>query len=319
MNNHEFVLLMKKHPEVIDSSFNYKSDNSLSSNKCVQLKFSDNQENEWCVHYYFNKVTKEQLGLFFHNMSKRLNKEETVRFILVSEHIPASYKQLLDQFHIRWLELNESLKNKIKNREHSPSMQREEEDKLTVHHDVLVGFSETLFRSDLNTGWSDFIFVAAEQERSAGERDEQRYKKRLFQVYYKQNLRYEGALELSFKKDNSGILWPDKLYATLEEIPAANSGNFTDIPFILEYNLTQCIDWRHMVMHVQLPLEEFGIEQPDRQRIELILAKWQLQDNVWFYLNEFTDHDLESFVQKVISTAILLKSSRKIRTHKLTI
>ncbi|PYZ95106.1 hypothetical protein CR194_06215 [Salipaludibacillus keqinensis] len=310
--DHDIVLLMKKHPEMIDSAFSYISAVTSYDRESTKLRYEDHLQNQWTLFYFHKSITKVELGQFFDELAKNNYKNSTQSYVLSSKKIAGRYKQLLDQLQIRWLEITEDKLQEVIGIDRQ--MQKgfpEEQDVRDEVHQQMILFTESLLNEDLNTGWFDFSLLVGDEETCQDEEDLQNCKKRDFQLYYRHELKYEGSIVLSYEYDSKTLKWPRYIRIYLDELHQTKRKPTDSNVFAFNVDLESCIDWKTGVIFTEIPLLDHSINDNDMQRISLILQRWGLHENHIFRLNEYTSSDLEYFIQKLISLSMLIKASKK--------
>ncbi|SES24905.1 hypothetical protein [Salipaludibacillus aurantiacus] len=305
----DLIHLMKKHPELIESSIIFKKSFTTFTKKLTQLIYEDKEKKEWIVYFFYEGITASELGIFFEEMSKKIKDSNNFCFCLASPQIEDRHKKLLDNLDLRWIQLDErKIQHLTEKTQNSPALQNKEV--KSEYSDALIVFGEGLFRADLNTSWHEFVLLAAGQEFPFMEEKEDSYKKRLFQIYYRHKLKYEGSLVLKYEDVPSDIKIPRYLTVYLDEINQGNSQPEHSEP-IAGVDLQECLDWKKGLFVTEIPVTDEKVTEKDVQRMEVLLEKWGLQYNHSFFLNDYSSGDLEYFIQKLITVSMMIKAAKR--------
>ncbi|MCE7791995.1 hypothetical protein K8O68_06115 [Salipaludibacillus sp. CUR1] len=309
ITNHDLIHLMKKHPELIDSSITFKKSFSSYTKKLTQLIYEDEKKKEWIVYFFYEGITASELGTFFDDMSRKIKDSENFCFCIASPKIDKHHKIMLDNLDLRWIQLDErKIQHLTEKAQNSTALQNK--GVKSEYSDALIVFGEGLFRTDLNTSWHEFVLLAAGQESSFMEEKEDSYKKRLFQIYYRHKLKYEGSLVLKYEDSPSDIKIPRYLTVYLDEITnAAVQPEHTEP--IAGVDLQECIDWKKGLFVTEIPVSDEKVTEKDVQRMDVLLEKWGLQYNHSFFLNDYSSADLEYFIQKLITVSMMIKAAKR--------
>ncbi|WP_280770927.1 hypothetical protein [Salipaludibacillus daqingensis] len=311
-NEHDFILLMKKHPEMIDPTFSFKQAFTYFSKKMTQLIYQDKNKKMWIVYYFHETIVENQLGKFFDDMAKNLLTNSNKNFIVASIGISEKHKKLFDHLKINYVELRASQLEELNNSKNKPHEQFSitQQNNYRLNDEIIL-FAESLLRADLNTSWSDFSILVADKELSTEVSGDDNCKQRTFQIYYHHRLKYEGRLVLSYENVKGYLKKPRFLTVLLEEITKEEATSNEQESFKLKMDLNSCIDWNSGIFYTDVAQIDHTLSLEDTDKINMILQKWELHQHDMISLHDFHTQELDYFIQRLMSLSMLIRAAEK--------
>ncbi|MGJ9383337.1 hypothetical protein [Salipaludibacillus sp. CF4.18] len=302
----DLVMLMKKYPQlVVESNFSFKNSTTFFSQRMTKLEYTDNHKQK-IVYFFHGNLSSEELGYFMDEFSKMfLQKTNISQVILGAKNIPTAYKNMLDHFNVSWYEIDLTLAKKVIEQQESTEINLKNRIERSKYHDALLVFTEGFLGADLNTSWDDFSLLVSDQQVSKVEGESPNCKERVFQIYYRHQLRYEGLIQITYQKRHELMQWPDLLTVCMTEVNSLNEDTLRNDVFKLSIDFQTCVDWNTGYLFTEILCDDDMLTERDAERIQYILQKWNLHHNYSFHLAEYEQADLEYFIKKLISITLL--------------
>ncbi|WP_416150509.1 hypothetical protein ACM26V_05925 [Salipaludibacillus sp. HK11] len=309
---HDLILLMKKHPEVFDFNFSFLHSFTSYTKKMTQLIYENDSKQHSIVYFFHEPVSEVHLGKFFDDLAQNIFNNTGKTYMIASRKINEKYKKLFDHFQINWFELNENNLEYLKGtrKESSPSLN---ENKDESYRNNMILFAESILSEDLNTSWADFSLLVSDKELSVEDGIPYKCKKRPFQIYVSQQLRYDGELVISYESYGDDLKIPRYLRIYLNRVNDGDSHQSS--PFLLTLDLDTCFDVNTGILYTDVSLFEQEVGPYDLEKINVILQKWNLDTNDSFKISDFKLTDLDYLIRKLISLSMLMNGVDKKKMH----
>ncbi|SER74057.1 hypothetical protein [Salisediminibacterium halotolerans] len=291
----DLLTKFKQFPSLLGEDLTYIRSQSFFADNLTTLDYEDQQKNNWRVYFFEKPLTRVYLGVLFDYIAAELDDEAILHRVVCSPEFADNYRALLEQFEFSCFNIYELASVQ-------PMLSQAAQDRSSgrTYEDELIMFGEDLLHQDLNTAWSDFTLLFSDRvvkkELSATEAEQQRH----FHVYFRSELYDEGQLRIVYKQGERKLKCPHTVHLELIGIE-----NRAETLFLTTLPLMEALDRREGQLFVNIPYDEKRIETNDRERIEWILKKWELDTFDMMSLQDYSINEMRTFIQKMAAVTLL--------------
>ncbi|GEL08340.1 hypothetical protein [Salisediminibacterium halotolerans] len=291
----DLLTKFKQFPSLLGEDLTYIRSQSFFADNLTTLDYEDQQKNNWRVYFFEKPLTRVYLGVLFDYVAAELDDEAILHRVVCSPEFADNYRALLEQFEFSCFNIYELASVQ-------PMLSQAAQDRSSgrTYEDELIMFGEDLLHQDLNTAWSDFTLLFSDRvvkkELSATEAEQQRH----FHVYFRGELYDEGQLRIVYKQGERKLKCPHTVHLELIGIE-----NRAETLFLTTLPLMEALDRREGQLFVNIPYDEKRIETNDRERIEWILKKWELDTFDMMSLQDYSINEMRTFIQKMAAVTLL--------------